>query len=267
MKHLAPFLFLAVVGSVMVRAQSIAIETPDVSLYPPLRARVAAVDAQGLPRSLSVNDIRISENGVPRTVVDVSCSPQTPVEPISLTLAVDLGGSALASQRTAVRAVARMVVRGMRLDTSSCAITAFDTASYLCREFTNDRSNLMSSIDALPSTTGSSIRVALMDTLAGALAVSTKGLHRRMVVLITDGATQDVDVVKAVTLARLQQCTVHAIVMGMPASASLQQIVAQTGGTLIDNLASVQEAEHAALILIQAIQGSRPCDVTWRTDV
>lgn len=267
MKHLAPFLFFAVVGSVMMRAQSIAVEKPDVSLYPTMRASVAAVDAQGLLRSLSVNDIRISENGIPREVVDVSCTPQTPVEPISLTLAVDLGGSALVPQRTAVRAVARSVVGGMRLGASSCAITAFDTASYLCREFTNDRSNLVSSIDALPSATGSSIRAALMDTLAGALAVSTKGLHRRMVVLITDGAIQDIDVVKAVTLARLQQCTVNAIVMGMPASASLRQIVAQTGGTLVDSLTTVPEAEHAALMLIQAIQGSRPCEVMWRTEV
>ena len=265
MKHLAPFLFLAIVGSVAVRAQSIAIEKPDTSTYPTLRVRVIAVDAQAAMLPLGGQDVRITEDGVPRTIVDVTCPPQTPAAPIALILALDLGGSALATQGTAVRAAARACIRGLRVNNQSCAITAFDTASYLCRDFTNNRAVLLSTIDALPKRSGASIHAALMDTLAGAVAVSSKGNGRRMVVLITDGATHDIDVQKAVTLARLQQCTIYAIVLGTPASASLQQIVAQTGGSLVDNVASVQQAEQAALMLVQTMQGTKPCEVTWQS--
>lgn len=265
MKHLAPFLFLAIVGSVAVCAQSIAFDKPDASTYPTLRARVVAVDAQGVAQPLRVQDLRITEDGVPRTIVDVTCPPQTPAAPIALVLALDLGGSALATQGTVVRAAARACIRGLRLHNQSCAITAFDTSSYLCRDFTNDRAVLLSTIDALPKRSGASIHAALMDTLAGAVAASSKGNGRRTVVLITDGATPDIDVVRAVTLARLQQCTIYAIVAGMSAPASLQQIVVQTGGSLVDNVASVQQAEQAALMLVHTMQGTKPCEVTWQS--
>src|SRR5437867_1790812 len=126
----------AIFFSASSRSQSLTVMTPDISGFPNVQARFYAFDATAKQHSPAASEFTVSENGVPRMVLSVNCSPQPQRSAISSVLVIDVSGS-MASGPGAVpnitlaQSAATAWVNGLPSGTSECAITSFDDHNYL----------------------------------------------------------------------------------------------------------------------------------------
>src|SRR5688572_8824600 len=93
MKLLVTLLFLAMAAVTSVAAQTFSLFDIDASGFPTVRAKIHAFDAAGNEISPTPTDVAITENGVPRRIISITCPPPAPPRPLSSVLVVDVSKS------------------------------------------------------------------------------------------------------------------------------------------------------------------------------
>src|SRR5262245_9641795 len=82
-------------AALTVFSQSFSVFDVDASQFPLMKAKFYAFDANQQPAAPSKTEIQVSEEGVSRTVISVTCQPPQPVAPLSIAFGVDVSGSML----------------------------------------------------------------------------------------------------------------------------------------------------------------------------
>lgn len=240
----------------------------DSSGYPTIRAKLLAVDGDGRPLSgLSSGDIRLTENGQPRTVTDLSCPSPQPLRYSSSVLTVDISESMynfdwdLALSKYG----ATSWIEGLALGQSNCAITTFGDNSYINQDLTASRAKLLSAVDRLAiAPGGTNFDVGFTDARTGTLTIAGSGRQRRVVLFITDGKS-DGDEGRIVAAAARAGVTVYAIVVTREAPSILRNVAMRTGGRWFDKITTREQMKLAIRTILNDVQGGAPCDITWQS--
>ena len=241
----------------------------DTNSFPTMSASFYAFDGSGNQISPAQSEVSITENGISRNILSISCPPFPAPRAISSVLTVDVSGSMAASfsgppNIGLARAAARAWVAALPLGTSECAVTSFDHLNYLNQDFTTVASRLTAAIDGPTPAGGTDYDMGLLRPLAGGLQISKEGKHQKVIVFLTDGLPQvlpDVDAI--VAEAQAQNCIIFAVTLNMPCPPALREIADRTGGTWHENVTSVSEAEEVYRTILYQAQSGAPCTITW----
>ena len=134
-------------------------------------------------RTLTPNDIVVTDAGRPRNVVGMQADDQAPA---SVALLVDGSGSMrLGTATVSSQQICEMILSNLRRDKDLAALMSFDTRLLTLREFTQEFDQIRAGLVEVEAFGSTSIYDAIAGTAA---AVADKTPNRRAVVVITDGA-------------------------------------------------------------------------------
>ena len=255
------------VGALCARAsaQSLTLFDIDTRSYPLLRAQFHAFDATGAHlETLQPGDFLLTENGIPRSVVDVSCPPATGPRDISAVLTMDVSGSMDAGRLSMAQEAAHAWIDAFPAGASECALTAFTTVNALLQDFTNDRDLLHAAVDRLRAGGGTSFDAALVDPFAGALTVAQRGRHHRVIVLLTDGRARGNDAA-ILSAASRAGASVYAVTIGEDTPELLRRLCEATGGRSFSQVMTRQEVLDIYRSILQLATQEEPCVITWES--
>ncbi len=261
------WLFLACAPSLF--SQSLTVFNIDASAYPVMRAKFYAFDADGNQLSgIAPGDLLLREDGIARTITRVSCPPAQPPTAISSVLTIDVSGS-MASPMSGPRlqmakSAARAWIGSLLLGRSECAVTSFNDRAFVNQDFTTDRTALLMAVDALHAEGMTNYDVALLTPPAGALEVCKGARSKRVVVFLSDGLpTNPPRQTEIIAEAQRLNATIYAVMLGMPATQSVKDICAGTGGQYFEHITTDTEAMDIYLRILQSAQGGAPCELEW----
>lgn len=277
------FLFLVLIYAANTFAQgSLSVFDVDASNFPTMKAKFYAFDNNGNQQSPNPSDITITEDGVPRTVVSVTCPPPSPARPVSIAMSLDISSSMNTSdyggmpselgKKTFIELVPRVVNPSTQLAFQTC-----DDHAMIIQDFTTSRVVMLDALSRIPSGFGNDFAEQLLNPNTGILNIAKKGKYKRFAILYTDAWWN------ALTQDELQRCkdtcskyniTFFAVIYTRPEAepngikSSLRDLAQTSGGILYDGITSDQAAKNIAIILQQNIDhGGSPCEVTWESDV
>jgi len=267
MKIVKLTLILIVIISSSAFSQSIRLFDVDATDFPIMRAKFYAFDEAGNQQRPGINQLGITENGVARTITNVSCPPQQPPRALSSVLVMDASGSMSGGNLNLAKEAARAWVEGLPLGHSECAITSFDHRNYLNQDFTIERARLLSVINSLQAQGLTDYDAALINSAAGGLQISKNGQYQKVIVMLTDGIAFPPDVNRIINEANRQNCIIYAVTLGMSCPTSLEEISTRTGGAWYENITTVEQATMVYKEILSIVQQREPCIIEWESGV
>jgi VWFA-related protein len=134
-------------------------------------------------RTLTANDLVVTDAGNPRNIVSMQSDDQSPA---SVALLVDGSGSMrLGTATVSSQQICEMILANLRRDHDLAALMSFDTRLLTLRQFTQEFDQIRSGLGEVEAFGSTSIYDAIAGTAA---VVANRTQNRRAVVVITDGA-------------------------------------------------------------------------------
>jgi WD40 repeat protein len=254
----------------VVLAQSLSLSNLNASAFPRMTAQIRAFDASG-NRITSGAGFILREDGIQRVATVTLCPPVQP-QPFSAVLTIDISGS-MGQPRgqgalqffpiNVAKAAADAFIDAMPNNGSECAITAFETSSYIMSYFTQDRAYLKSAINALFPLQGTNYQDAFLNPITGAIPMAARARNtKRAIIFLTDVlSTAAADMV--VTQAMATGVQVYCITIGLPAPNVLKDIVNRMGGRTFENIVSAEAAVQIYRELANTLSIDAPCTIEW----
>lgn len=270
MKKLLLFCLLFLFANKSSFSQSISLFDIDQSSYPNIVGKFYSYDKNGYQIKHQKSELSIFENGANRSIVRVDCPPGPPQKSLSSVLVMDVSlsmnvfnGSATNLELAQAAALSWIDALGTN---NECAITSFSDYNYSNQDFTTDKSLLIKAVNQLKLIGGTDYDMALLNPAAGGLKISMSGKYQRVIVFLTDGVpNRDPKVDEIVTQAKLQNCVIYCVTLGMKAPRSLIDIATRTGGKVFENVTTIDEAKGVYQKILDISQGSNPCIIEWVT--
>ncbi|MDQ1265295.1 MAG: hypothetical protein QG635_445, partial [Bacteroidota bacterium] len=233
--------------------------------YPQVSAKILALDANLSPiTGIDTNDIELYENGVQRTITSLKCPVINSIQPISSVLTIDVSGSMMAKNLTLAKEAALEWISMMDINTSECAITTFDSQSYLNLDFSRDKNLLIHTINTLKAQGGTNYTPAFLDTLTGAIKIASKGTYKQAIIFLTDGQpNMTPDVLSIVFECNNRNISVYAVTLGLECPQSLKDIAARTGGAYFEKINTIEQIIEAYRMIFVMSRGAQPCEIKW----
>jgi len=267
----AIFLFIFVVFNVnLLNSQNLHIFDVDNSKFPIIEAKVYAIDASCNQISPNKSDLSLTENGKVREIEGIICPSNTENNILSAVLTIDVSGSM--SQGTTpninlAKEFATKWIQDFPVESSKCAITSFDHQNYILQDFTQDRQQLLNSVNMLNAKGGTSYDAALISPSFGALRITQNAENKRVVVMITDGLPdRKPDVAAIIEEANQQNCQIHIITLGIGCPKELKEVSTQTGGLWFEDVRTIEQVSQIYKLLLGVSLASEPCLISWRSE-
>lgn len=267
-KNAVNIILILLLGFYHSYARSVSIYGIKSDRYPVVSAKFFILDDNG--ERIIVNDkekFRIFENNAEKEVISVYCPIKTDAERISSVLTIDVSGSMLGKNMELAKLAARTWINTLNLERSQCAITSFDDFSYVNQDLTNNYDKLKRAVDMLKSAMGgTNYNEALMNEKTGALSIVSAGLHKKIIVFLTDG-TANADSNAIIAKAKEIGAVIHTIVLAIEAPSVLKRISSKTGGMTFENVTGLEDIERIyRIILLDALE-LMPCEIEWKSDL
>lgn len=262
-------------------SQSLTVTVKNTSPYPQITSDFLALDKDVLPYNpINETDIRVTENGVQKKIVSLTCPPTNTPLPVSVVLTFDIstsmnffGGFQQGNGERNIEIAKKAGItflNALQLPPSECAITSFNSNTYLNSDYTDNRAALINNVTQLtpPQSAGTLYFPAFLDPDFGAIAVAARGRYQsKAIIFLTDGDGRDfffssTDVINAAKNAGVK---IFCIGLRMPLRNDLITISQQTGGDWFSNVRTTKEAEAIYRRIVQKIQGYAPCELVWET--
>ncbi|MES2767295.1 MAG: choice-of-anchor D domain-containing protein [Bacteroidota bacterium] len=241
----------------------------DARQFPVLQADIIAFDADGnLLKDLSPIDIQITEkNGTVRHAESVICAPDDEPRPLSSVLVVDISaGMNKGNAINIARSASAEWIAGISVDSSEAAVTGFDNLNYIYHDLTNDTGKLLKAVDELEPNSGSrDYDAAFLKAPAGGFSIAARGVHKRILVLITNGngGGSEKEIIAA---AQKNNVSVYIIGVNFSLPDVLKNIARNTGGEWFENIQTENDAKIAARQILALARGGKPCHIMWETE-
>jgi VWFA-related protein len=250
-------------------AQSFKAFDVDASKFPTIKAKFYAFEPSDKQiTNFSNSDFIITENGIPRKVINVSCPAPKPPVALSSVLVMDISGSMSSGppRIESAKQAANAWVDGLPLGLSECALVSFSDNAFINQDFTTNRTKLKNSIAQFSPTSGTNYNQALIDPPCGALQVAATGKHKRVIVFLTDGLPNfEPNTQEIINFAIQNQITIYAVTLDMPAPQCIKEMTKKTGGEYFENITTTKEAAETYQKLLQLASNIEPCTIEWES--
>jgi len=250
-------------------SQTLYVFDADTTAFPVVKAKFFAFDSTGKQiTNLSPSDFAITENGVPRKVLNVSCPSPQPPQALSAVLVMDASGSMDGKSLLMAKAGAMAWVNALPLGQSECAVTAFDTKNYYVRDFTKDRNKLSNDIIYINANGGTDYNAAFIDPVAGGILVAKTGKYKKVVILLSDGQPNfEPNTQEIIRQAKQENIIVYAVTLLNECPQCLKDITTQTGGEWFERITTEDQAREIYLQILSMAQNSNPCTIEWESEI
>lgn len=252
-------------------AQTLSVFDIDTTAFPTLKAKFYAFDAGGNQVARTQAELTLKENGLTRTITNVTCPQVAGPRAISSVLTMDVSGSMEfgplgVRNIDLAKAAGRAWVAALAMPQSECAVTSFDNGNYFNRDFTTDAAKLNASIGSIAPQGGTDYNLGLLSAPAGSLQATKAAKHQKIVVFLTDGLPSvPTNQAAIIAEANAQGCIVYVVTLGMPCPVELRNIATQTGGNWFQNVTTVAQAEAIYRQILAEAQSGSPCSITWQS--
>lgn len=238
---------------------------------PYIHTKLFAKDNQGhLIHNLTQSDISVTENGIKRNVISISCPPEGMYSKLSSVLSIDISQSMDNGEPVPnidiAKAAARRWVATFPTDGSECALTSYSSASYLNTDFTTDKNKLTGLVNNLHSDNGTNYNAAFLDGPGAALTVISRAKYKRVVVFITDGRGYGNDQ-EIIRLAKDLNTRIFCVGIKFALPEIIKKIAEKTNGIWFEQVNSVEEIEQIYDHILNLSLEYEPCELVWETDV
>lgn len=270
MRRKSYIIIIFFINIVFLNAQSFKAFDIDASKFPTIKAKFYAFDASGKQiTNVSNSDFKITENGIPSKVINVSCPAPKPPVALSSVLVMDISGSMSSGppRIESAKQAANAWVDGLPLGLSECALVSFSDNAFINQDFTTNRTKLKNNIAQFSPTSGTNYNQALIDLPCGALQVAASGKHKRVIVFLTDGLPNfEPNTQEIINFAIQNQITIYAVTLDMPAPQCIKEMTKKTGGEYFENITTTKEAAVTYQKLLQLASNIEPCTIEWERD-
>ncbi|NOY06895.1 MAG: VWA domain-containing protein, partial [Chlorobi bacterium] len=265
-------LLILILGAGTVSAQfTFTVNEVDPSSWPTVRVNFLAKDASGQRiTTMKPGNFTVVENGITRPVTSISCPPEIP-QSLNVALTFDISSSMTAGNPSRIdyaKSAAKTLVNELPFPQTRIGITTFDDSSYIHLPFTNNKQNVLNSIDALQATgVGTDFLKAFLQDQTGAIPYSNTRAGDKTLVFLSDGyetlTQQEVD--RIVSDARAGNITIYTVLL-VPYhySIPLRQIALRTGGRYFEEVLTESRAKEVYREIAREILSIQPpCDLYY----
>lgn len=253
----------------------------DATEFPRVKAAFIANDASGKPyKNLSPADFNVLENGQSmNSTVSVKCI-DTIVDPaVSIILVVDQSYSMTTTNDSGqtrwswVLEGATSFIKAINFASGTkVALISFGRVAYLRCNFSNNKQELIDSLNNIQVAGGTLYDPPILDTLRGAVRLFQTGSpdlnKRRIIVFLTDGDPNDPPKVDSMLSNRLgtgllqNNIQFYAITLAMPMHPSLNRLSKETGGAAYA-VYTRRELNDIYSFIALDIQRTQLCHLSW----
>jgi hypothetical protein len=246
-------------------SQSLSVFDIDTTNYPIMKAKFFACDKDGKHVSnITPSDLIVTENGQPRSIIDVSCPLPKPPLDLSVVITMEMSCSMKWSGAQTAYATANAIIERLPTANSECAITSFGRNNYLNQDFTSDKQKLNVSIQCKEPYGGSDFDLAFIKPAAGALLVAEKAKYKKIIFLISDGDANANETV-IISMANKINAEIYCLVLENDCPQKLKNIAKNTGGEWFENISSRELAIEIISKILLTVQGQSPCNLEWKS--
>ncbi len=251
-------------------SSSISIYKADTASFPNISAQIFFFKDGFIPdKSITKNNITITENGLALPVNDFSCPEQNPYNNLSLAISFDLSSdtsNAPLNNFELAKTAARKIIQNLNIENTETAIISFDFFSYLNCDYTRDRAKLINTVNKLVFQKNSSFNSCFLTKPAGSLGVSALGKYQKSIIVISDGiGFASVDSI--ITRANEIGAKIFWLEINNKLSNSLKQIANNTSGFYFDEITDEKDLDRAINHILSMAYGYKPCTLTWSSTV
>lgn len=281
------FIFLLILfGFNNANSQNFSVFNCDGSKHPTVKAKFFAFDAEGNQiTGLSPADFTVTENGIPRTVTNVSCPEQKPKQPLSLALGIDISGSMTPWNLGKQLGIA--LSDYLKMPPSEMALQVCDSRVFIVQDFTMDKSEIVTRLYMADDGHNDDKTGQLLNWDAGLLNIVKYRDNKRIAVLFTDayGAyRRDLDSTwedrptmrDSLFQACVDTCAKNNIqfypVINRntgPApekwAMTFKRLADASGGYFYDNITDSLAVIKLAKTLVLQAQSGDPCEIEWES--
>ena len=254
----------------MTFGQGINIFDLDTTNFPTIKAKFYAYDKDGKIQRPTKDQLKILENGIERTIIDVSCpEPKQPIA-ISSVLTFDVSSSMSSGQNGVInldlaKTAAKSWIAALPTKESQAAITSFDNNNYIIQDFTRDNNKLLAAIEKLQPQGGTDYNKGFIEPMGGGILMAKTGKFKRVLIFLTDGQpNSEPDVQRIINEAKINNITIFAVTLGMPCPKILKDISISTEGFWYENVTTSDDAQKVYQNIMNRIQDD-PCEITWES--
>jgi hypothetical protein len=267
MKKICTFFSLFIISIYSIFAQSLTVFDIDTSAFPTMKAKFYAFDADGKQiTNLSPSDFSVTENGIIRTVLSVSCPAPKDPGAISSVLVNDVSGSMCGGPLDMVKTASNTWIDMMNLKSSECAITSFSDYNYLNQDFTTDKNKLINAIQSLSCINGTDYNAGMLTPAAGGIPIVKTGKHKRIIVFLSDGYPNfEPNTSQIISQALQNNIIIYCIAINNPAAACMKEFSNQTGGLYFENIKSTTEIKDCYRKILFNATNLNSCSIEWES--
>ncbi len=264
-------LLLLAICQVNLHAQSLITFGVNSDKLPRIKTYFYAKDAQGnLLTNLTPATMTVTENGIPRKIVSISCPPAVVPAKISSVLTIDISGSMAhgtpSINMDIAKAAGRKWISLLPDDSSECALTSFDCDSYLNQDFTTDKSRLNGLLNSLKPNGCTNYDAAFIYGAGAALAVAKRAKFKKVIVFLTDGkGSGDIQLIQQ--QAQAINAEIYCVGVNLALSEQIKYLAEQTHGAWFENISTPEKIEEIYERIFELARSSPPCELVWETDI
>ena len=264
-KFISLFIFLACCSAY---SQSLSVFEVDTTNFPIMKAKFFAFDKDGKQIRPNAADFSLTENGQPRTILNVTCPSPKPQVPLSSVLVFDVSGSMEGTPLEMEKDVANTWINLLPLGLSDCAITSFSDNNNINQDFTTNKNKLVNGINSLGIIGGTDYNTAMIDPAAGGVLIAKTGKHKRIIIFLTDGQpnfeprTQEI-----IDEANKNNISIYSLSIRMSAHHTMIEFSNKTDGLYFGNITNKEQANDAMRKIFSYTQKDEPCEIEWQSKI
>lgn len=253
----------------------------DTSNYPIMKAKFYSIDANGKQiLNHNTSDFEITENGEPRDVISVGCTPNIDLDPVSIAVSFDVSGSMNFTPSGGkpieiAKYSATKLVNFFELPPSNIALQTTDYISNIVLDYTTNKNKLYSSINNITASGSNDFNEQLNNSLTGLLNLAKRAKYTKIAVIYTDAVWDrltNVQLNESIKICKDNQIKLYVVETSdtdhnpSGIKESLISIAEASGGAYFAHIDTQKKASDVAFTILRLNQKSNPCEISWKSD-
>ncbi len=221
-------------------------------------------DTSVLPQhDVNASQITVLDNGVSMPVMSHTNYTGNINKILSLDLCIDLGLNESNGHLKYGLDIANYLIDNLDYSNAELALSAFDTYTFLYKDFSQDKSILSNALSSLEIATGSDLSKVFTTSPGSIVKVFEKGQFFKKSIIITDGNSK-ISLSAAEKQAYLDNnIQLNIISLGNSVSADLYALVESTGGKVMQNITEDIPALDIARTILALLYDLKPANMSW----
>lgn len=212
---------------------------------------------------IDTNKIELYENNIRKNVSSIS-NFKNEAKKLSIVIALDISSSMQENLIELSKKAITKFLNSIDLDSNEIAFITFNQNNYLNKDFTNNKSSLISSLNLITSFGGTNFNSALLNEPAGAILVSNKSRFKKIVFLITDG-NAEADIQKIIKNANDNNIVINSFALKTQIPKVLEDISKATDGKIFSNIDTQNKLTRALVETTYLFSKSNYLQLNWNS--